>query len=67
MTAITHFTVEKMNALFAIAFIDKVSQLSLWIKKRKVYEQHIKDYLNDLHLHRQADGTYSQKCKSAES
>lgn len=42
MIAITHFTVEKVNVLFAIAFTDKVSQLSPWIKKGKVYQQQLK-------------------------
>lgn len=54
---VTHFTTEKVNALFAIAFIYKVSQFSPWIKKGKIYQQYISDYLNDLDLHRQTDGT----------
>lgn len=54
---VTHFTTEKVNALFAIAFIYKVSQFSPWIKKVKIYQQYISDYLNDLDLHRQTDGT----------
>lgn len=66
MIAITHFTVEKVNVLLAIAFTDKVSQLSPWIKKGKVYQQHIRDYLNDLDLHRQADGTNRPQPKMQE-
>lgn len=57
MIAVTHFTTEKVNALFAIAFIYKVSQFSPWIKKGKIYQQYISEYLNELDQHRQTDGT----------